>query len=154
MCTLPDVLYPGAALTPVVSPSLHTESYWYLLRKLKYITLGLFFLAWRLHCYDEAARLDLRFFTSCGLAWSTTSGSVSWLFYIVRPVFDFCFELGLMWRAHTHITESAINRPRLSWLRVQCSATAWAIPFCQLLWYYTHFSYFPWPVCVFSYWKL
>jgi len=40
-----------------------------------------------LHCHNEAAELDTCLFTSCGLAWSITSGPVSTLHLIMRPVF-------------------------------------------------------------------
>jgi len=46
-----------------------------------------------------SCRVDPCFLTSYGLAWSTTSGSVTMLHLIVRLVF--VFELGLKWGAHT-----------------------------------------------------
>jgi len=47
----------------------------------------LFSLILPLHCYGEAAELDPCSIISYSLAWSTTTGSVSGLYLILRPVF-------------------------------------------------------------------
>jgi len=62
------------------------------------------------NCYGEAAGLDICVFTSCGLAWSTMSESVSMLHLIVRLVFVRYSETWITRTAGDHLKNLKLQK--------------------------------------------